>query len=143
FEAVAKVSYSKCVPDCYRILFGQNDSASSRSRMVRASMTAQASGQSILAGTESPSEFQVATGPFTGPFRKKLMSNRPRTWGELKQAGYRPVSVKQEMRRNLIRKLKAGETLFPGVLGYDQTVIPQIINGILAQHDMLFLGLRG
>lgn len=71
------------------------------------------------------------------------MSNRPRTWGELKQAGYRPVSVKQEMRRNLIRKLKAGETLFPGVLGYDQTVIPQIINGILAQHDMLFLGLRG
>lgn len=71
------------------------------------------------------------------------MSNRPGTWAELKQAGYRSVPVKQEMRRNLIRKLKAGETLFPGVLGYEQTVIPQIINGLLAQHDMLFLGLRG
>jgi len=71
------------------------------------------------------------------------MSNRPRTWGELKQTGYQPVPVKLEMRRNLISLLKRGVPLFPGILGYDETVVPQIINGILSQHDMLFLGLRG
>jgi len=70
------------------------------------------------------------------------MSNRPRTWGELKQTGYQPVPVKLEMRRNLISLLKRGVPLFPGILGYDETVVPQIINGILSQHDMLFLGLR-
>ena len=47
------------------------------------------------------------------------------------------------MRRNLISKLSRGETLFPGILGYEETVVPQIINGILSRHDMLFLGLRG
>src|SRR5690606_29195558 len=57
--------------------------------------------------------------------------------------GYRPESVKQEMRRNLIRKLRAGDELFPGILGYDETVIPQIVNAVLARHDILFLGLRG
>lgn len=71
------------------------------------------------------------------------MSDRPRNLGELKESGYRPCSVKVEMRRNLIRKLQSKETLFPGILGYDETVIPQVVNGILAQHDMLFLGLRG
>ncbi|WP_437230471.1 AAA family ATPase [Planctomicrobium sp. SH661] len=71
------------------------------------------------------------------------MTGRPKTWGELKQSGYRPVPVKQEMRRNLVRMLKQGVPLFPGVLGYEETVVPQIVNGILAQHDMLFLGLRG
>ena len=47
------------------------------------------------------------------------------------------------MRDNLIRKLRAGEPLFPGIIGYDDTVIPQIVNAILSRHDMLFLGLRG
>jgi magnesium chelatase subunit I len=68
---------------------------------------------------------------------------RPRTLGELKASGYQVVSVKEEMRRNLIRKLKAGEPLFPGIVGYDDTVIPQVQNAILSKHDMLFLGLRG
>src|SRR3954463_4577700 len=67
----------------------------------------------------------------------------PATVGQLKETGYRPMSVKDELRKNLIRKLKAGEELFPGILGYRDTVIPQIINGILSKHDMLFLGLRG
>lgn len=67
----------------------------------------------------------------------------PTTLGELKQSGYKPVGVKQEMRRNLIRKLQAGEPIFPGILGYDDTVIPQVQNAILAQHDFLLLGLRG
>lgn len=63
--------------------------------------------------------------------------------GQLKETGYRPSSVKDELRRNLIRKLRAGEELFPGIVGYRETVIPQIINGILSKHDLLFLGLRG
>lgn len=71
------------------------------------------------------------------------MPERPRTLGELRESGYRPVSVKQEMRRNLIAKLRRGEPLFPGMIGYEETVIPQVQNAILSQHDMLFLGLRG
>jgi magnesium chelatase subunit I len=68
---------------------------------------------------------------------------RPGTLGELKSSGYQVVSVKEEMRRNLIRMLKAGEPLFPGIIGYDDSVIPQVQNAILSKHDMLFLGLRG
>src|SRR5882757_1569217 len=67
----------------------------------------------------------------------------PATVGQLKETDYRPMSVKDELRKNLIRKLKAGEELFPGVLGYRDSVIPQIVNGILSKHDLLFLGLRG
>src|SRR5271169_477995 len=67
----------------------------------------------------------------------------PATVGQLIEFGYKPMSVKDELRRNLIRKLKAGEELFPGIIGYRDTVIPQIINGILSKHDLLFLGLRG
>jgi len=63
--------------------------------------------------------------------------------GQLKEMGYKPSSVKDELRRNLIGKLKKNEELFPGIIGYRDTVIPQIINGILSKHDLLFLGLRG
>src|SRR5437763_7349663 len=71
--------------------------------------------------------------------------NHPRaaTVGQLKETGYKPVSVKDELRRNVIRKLRSNEELFPGIVGYRETVIPQIINGILSKHDLLFLGLRG
>jgi magnesium chelatase subunit I len=68
---------------------------------------------------------------------------RPATVGQLKETGYKPSSVKDELRRNVIRKLKALEELFPGIVGYRDTVIPQIVNGILSKHDLLFLGLRG
>ena len=47
------------------------------------------------------------------------------------------------MRRNLLAKLRRGETLFPGIIGYDETVIPQVVNAVLSGHDLLFLGLRG
>src|SRR5271154_6051028 len=67
----------------------------------------------------------------------------PATLGQLKATGYRPSTVKDELRRNVIRKLREGEELFPGIIGYRDTVIPQIINGILSKHDLLFLGLRG
>jgi len=68
---------------------------------------------------------------------------RPKTLGELKASNYQLISVKDEMRKNLIRKLQAGEPLFPGIIGYDETVIPQVQNAVLSKHDMLFLGLRG
>ena len=68
----------------------------------------------------------------------------PRTLGELKKAGRAASpSVKDEMRLNLLRKLRSGEKLFPGVLGYDDTVLPQVVNGILSRHNMILLGLRG
>src|SRR4051794_15290406 len=66
-----------------------------------------------------------------------------KTLGELKASGYGVRSVKDEMRSNLIRKMRAGEKLFPGVVGYDETVIPQVTNAILARHNLILLGLRG
>ncbi len=68
---------------------------------------------------------------------------RPQTLGELKAAGYQTRSVKDEIRNNLIQKLKRGETLFPGVVGYDDSAIPQIVNALLAKHNFILLGLRG
>lgn len=68
---------------------------------------------------------------------------RPTTVGELRSAGYQSRTVKDEMRANLVRKLRSGETLFPGVQGYQETVVPQIANAILARHDFILLGLRG
>ena len=69
--------------------------------------------------------------------------DRPRTLGELAESGYRIQTVKDEIRRNLIAMLPAGVPLFPGILGYDETVVPQVQNAILSKHDILFLGLRG
>lgn len=66
-----------------------------------------------------------------------------KTFGELKQSGYKSVSVKDELRANLVRKLRAGEKLFRGIVGYDETVIPQLVNAILAKHNVILLGLRG
>jgi len=67
----------------------------------------------------------------------------PATLGELRKSGYQNVSVKDELRANLIKKLRAGETLFPGIVGYSETVIPQLVNAILARHNIILLGLRG
>src|SRR5215210_5000358 len=72
-----------------------------------------------------------------------MQSNRARTLGELKAAGYRTRSVKQELRDNLIAKLRAGEKLFPGIIGYDDSVVPQVVNAILSQQNFILLGLRG
>jgi magnesium chelatase subunit I len=69
---------------------------------------------------------------------------KPRTFDELKRTGYQPEqNVKGEMRRNLIAKLSSRERLFDGVLGYDDTVVPEIVNAILSRHNMILLGLRG
>src|SRR6185295_5271735 len=72
------------------------------------------------------------------------MSALPKTLGELRQhSGARSRPVKQEIRDNLVKKLQAGETLFPGIIGYDETVIPQLVNAILSRHNFILLGLRG
>ena len=72
------------------------------------------------------------------------MSASIRTLGELRQQyGSQPRTVKEEIRENLVRKLQAGEPLFPGVIGYDDTVIPQLVNAILSRHNFILLGLRG
>ena len=68
---------------------------------------------------------------------------RPATLGDLKASGYRSTPVREELRRAVIRKLRAGDDLFPGVVGYDDTVIPQIVNAVLSRHHFILLGLRG
>src|ERR1700745_1805819 len=67
------------------------------------------------------------------------------TLGELrKHAGARRSRpVKEEIRDNLVRKLQDNERLFPGIIGYDETVIPQLVNAILSRHNFILLGLRG
>jgi magnesium chelatase subunit I len=68
---------------------------------------------------------------------------KAKTLGELKRQGYRVRSVKDELRANLIEKLRGGEKIFPGIVGYDETVVPQIVNAVLARHNLILLGLRG
>ena len=65
------------------------------------------------------------------------------TLGELRQSGRRSRPVRQEIRENLVCKLQAGETLFPGIIGYEDSVIPQLVNAILSRHNFILLGLRG
>lgn len=69
--------------------------------------------------------------------------NRPLTLGELRRTGYTVQTVKDELRNNLIRKIKNKETVFPGIIGYEKTVVPALVNAILAKHDIILLGLRG
>jgi magnesium chelatase subunit I len=72
------------------------------------------------------------------------MASLPQTLGELRQQrGGRTRPVKEEIRDNLVTKLKAGERLFPGIIGYDDTVVPQLVNAILSRHNFILLGLRG
>ncbi len=69
---------------------------------------------------------------------------KARTLGELRRVAPRSGgTVRDEMRRNLVRKLEAGERLFPGLLGYDDTVLPQVVGAVLSRHSMILLGLRG
>ncbi|MGH9758399.1 MAG: magnesium chelatase, partial [Candidatus Acidiferrales bacterium] len=76
------------------------------------------------------------------------MSSYPKTFGELRRSHWSEEkiaqrTVRQELRENLLEKMERGETLFPGVHGYDDTVIPQIVNAILSRHHFILLGLRG
>ncbi len=77
------------------------------------------------------------------------MTSQPKTLGELRSSSnwseqrLANRSLRQELRENLLCRMEKGETLFPGVHGYDDTVIPQIINAILSRHHFILLGLRG
>lgn len=71
------------------------------------------------------------------------MTQRANTFGELKAQGYRLQTIRDEIRANLRRKLSAGETVFPGIFGYERTVLPGVVNALLAGHDFILLGLRG
>jgi magnesium chelatase subunit I len=66
-----------------------------------------------------------------------------KTLGELKKSNYKFISIKDELRENLIKKLQAQEDIFDGIYGYEETVIPEIERAILSRHNILFLGLRG
>src|SRR5438105_1760520 len=75
-------------------------------------------------------------------------SELPRTLGALRESRFQDRltperTLKEELRSNLICKLERGETLFPGVLGFEDTVIPQVVNAILSRHNFILLGLRG
>jgi magnesium chelatase subunit I len=71
------------------------------------------------------------------------MSSRPATLGQLRESGWQSTPVKEEIRRNAVAKIAAGEPLFATVLGYESTVMPQLQNALLAGHDIIFLGERG
>src|ERR1700716_1034156 len=71
------------------------------------------------------------------------MTSRPATIGQLRESGWLSIPVKEELRRNAVAKIKAGEPLFPGILGFEDTVLPQLENALLAGHDIIFLGERG
>src|SRR3977135_3616772 len=70
-------------------------------------------------------------------------ATKSRTLGELRDSGWVSKTVKQEIHDNFLRMLVEGEELFPGIVGYDSTVIPEINIALLAKHDMLFLGEKG
>lgn len=71
------------------------------------------------------------------------MEQRASTLGELRASGWRSVSVKEEIRANAVARISSGQPLFAGVLGYEETVMPQLENALLAGHDVIFLGERG
>lgn len=66
-----------------------------------------------------------------------------RVLGDLDRNRFQPISVRDEIRRNLLARLASGDTLFQGIVGYDDSVVPQVVNALLARHDLIFLGLRG
>ena len=66
-----------------------------------------------------------------------------KTLGELKKSGYKPLLIKDELRKNLVEKIRNKETTFPGIIGYEDSVIPDTERALLSRHNILFLGLRG
>src|SRR6202162_6533133 len=71
------------------------------------------------------------------------MSSRPATLGQLRESGWESIPVKEEVRRNAASRIREGLPLVHGILGYEDTVLPQLENALLAGHDVIFLGERG
>jgi magnesium chelatase subunit I len=74
---------------------------------------------------------------------QRMVKQKPRTIRELRDAGYKPQSVKQEMRKNLIVRIASGQEHFPGIIGFEDTVLPALENAVLSGQDVIFLGERG
>ena len=91
----------------------------------------------LIAPTAPPAALKPAPAPGPGG------QGRARTLGELKASGYKPVSIREEMRRNLIARIKDKKPIFSGIIGYDNTVIPQVENAVLSGQNIIFLGERG
>jgi magnesium chelatase subunit I len=79
----------------------------------------------------------------TGGSGNTAVRERPQTLGELKASGYKPLPVREEMRRNLIEMIRAKKPIFRGIIGYDNTVVPQVENAIISGQNIIFLGERG
>jgi len=71
------------------------------------------------------------------------MSQKAKTFGELKKSGYVSRSIKEEVRQNLLKSLSQGDSVFEGIIGYEDSVIPEVERALLSRHNILFLGLRG
>ena len=71
------------------------------------------------------------------------MPGKPNTLGELRDSGYKALTIREEIRNNLIAKIESGAELFPGIIGFDDSVIPQLENAVLAGQDIILLGERG
>ena len=76
-------------------------------------------------------------------YMPSILNKEVQTLGQLKESGYTPRTIKDELRSNLVAKLSAKENVFEGIIGFDNTVIPQVQNAILGRHDLILLGLRG
>jgi len=100
-----------------------------------------------VGGGREPLTRQVHRGTLppgaNGPDSVRTMSARPATIGQLRESGWQSVPVKEEIRRNAVARIQAGEPLVEGVFGYEDTVLPQLENAVLAGHDVIFLGERG
>src|SRR4029450_2684220 len=92
---------------------------------------------------DRPAGLDVHSPAFGPDSPARSTMSRPATLGDLRASGWRSQSIKEEVRANTVRKLAAGEPLIEGVIGYDDTVVPQLANALLAGHDIVFLGERG
>src|SRR5436189_4970417 len=73
----------------------------------------------------------------------KMNIKNIKTLGDLKASGYQPKSIKEELRRNLICKLQKKEKTFPGIVGYEDSIIPDVEGAVLTKQNIIFLNLRG
>src|SRR5713226_2805278 len=109
----------------------------------RGTKSSSSSSMSCCWATCSPPALDTIDSALGQPHDCVVTSARPSSLEELRQSGYVPRSVKQELRDNLIGRLRSGKPLFPTIVGYEDTVIPQIENAILSGQDIVFLGERG
>src|SRR5258708_25767922 len=93
-----------------------------------------------------PHRWGGGLGPQCGPspegllYSARVTATRPQTIAELRATGHKRETVKEEMRRNLLTRLRSGEPLLAGIVGYDETVLPQLANAVISGHDVIMPG---